>query len=417
MNGFSSWSRRRRQAVLGGCLAVGVIAGVSIYTAASDDSPRPLNVDFVLGGGDNVTAKGPELAIRGQFRGLAVAPDNTTYLFTQDSDDAMVMWRKKPSGPAERIQVSGMSTSHTATQTAVAPDGSIYLAAKSLWKVSPTGKAREVISQRPCKKASVSTTSLSDFCAAQITGVTVTKDGTVYIGDQLPRTPYGSYVHKIMGQSVELVAGRPPKTGESTRLSDPAVRNGVNPRPATRAKNIVVIDPWNSGALAPAKDGGLYWKTGPGIVHINEDGTLSPFVAAKSPGKVSEAKGPFDTVGRALDAEIPRSSSDTGTDLAVIPGRDEVYYSDSAEPYLPARSGDFGWRGATSDSQKKLLDESERGAMVHRVSDGKLAPVIAGVQAIATSEDGLYVAVQSDGGSRTSPEDWDIAVVRVRLPE
>ncbi|TGB08407.1 hypothetical protein [Streptomyces sp. MZ04] len=398
-------------------MAIAVIAGIGIYAVTSDDDPLPLNVDFVLGGGDNAVGKGEQLEIQGQFGGLAVTPDNVTYLFAEEND-TMVMWRKKPSGAAERIQVSGLD-SVEATQTAVAPDGSIYLAAEDLWKVSPAGKATKVIERRACGKANpLAATSISDFCGVTVTGVTVDKDGTVYVGDQLIQTPpYGSYVHRLDGKSIELVAGRPAKDGESVKHSNPAVRNGVDPRAGTKAKDVVVPDVTRSGALAAAKDG-VYWNTGPGIVRINRDGTLNPFVAGRSPGKISDPEGPFGTVGRALDAQVQSGTGgQPGDDLAVIPSRDEVYYSDEGEDHAPVLEGEFRWQGVESDSQKKLLNESGRGDLVRRVVDGELAPVIAGVQAIATSKDSLYVAVTTDGGDKSSPENWDTAVLRVHLPK
>ncbi|MEU8953811.1 hypothetical protein AB0C93_05860 [Streptomyces sp. NPDC048518] len=416
MSGFSSWSRRRRRAVIGGGVAIAVITGIGTYVASNDDL-RPLKVDFVLGGGDDPTEYGKQLKIQGQFGGLAVAPDNTTYLFVEANDET-VMWRRKPSGAIKRIQVAGMNASR-ATQAAVAPDGSIYLAAEDLWRVSPAGEATRVIERRGCGKANpLVATSISDFCGATVTGVTVDKAGTVYVGDQLIQTPpYGSYVHRLDGKSIELVAGRPAKDGESVRPSNPAVRKGYDPPAGTKAKDVVVPDVTRSGALAATKDG-VYWNTGPGIVRINRDGTLSPFVARRSPGKISDPSGPFDTVGRALDAPVRSGTGgEPGDGLAAIPSRDEIYYSDEGTSHRPVLEGDFRWQGVESDAQKKLLDESKTGSLVHRVTDGKLAPVIAGVQAIATSKDSLYVAVTTDIKYRNTPENSATAVLRVQLPE
>lgn len=414
MSGFKSLPRRRRQAIVAGGVAVAAIAGFAIYNATSGDEGQPLNVNFVLGGGSDIQGKNDKLAIRGRYQGLAADHKGTVYLFTRESSGT-VMWRKKPSGATERINVTGLDNVQ-AEQTAVAPDGSVYLAADNLWKVSPKGKASTVVKGK-CKDPDPHVTVVSKFCAGQITGVTMAKDGSVYIGDQPVLGDLASYVHKVDGDSIELVAGRPPRRGESYKRSNPAVKNGIDPAAGTRAKDVLVTDRFNSGWLASGKDG-LYWRTGPGIVRINDDGTLSPFVGAADPSKIAEAKGPFDSVGRALDAEIPPFASDGPRgDLAFIPGRGEVYYTDGGDKYAPTLEGLYRWRGVSSGSQKRLIEESVSGKLVHRVTDGELSPVIAGAQAIAASDEALYVALESESGAdRNSPENWTTAVVRLDLP-
>ncbi|MGW5865800.1 hypothetical protein ACWFRJ_26860 [Streptomyces sp. NPDC055239] len=412
MSGFKALPRRQRRAIVAGGVAVAAIAGFTIYNDISGDEGQPLNVDFALGGGSDIHGKSDKLAIRGRYQGLAADPNGTVYLFTRESDGT-VMWRKKPSGAAERINVTGLDDVQ-AEQAAVAPDGSVYLAADHLWKVSPEGKASKVVKGN-CKDPDPHVTVVSKFCAGQITGVTTAKDGSVYIGDQPSWGDLASYVHKVDGDSIELVAGRPPKRGESYKRSNPAVKNGIDPATGTKAKDVLVTDRSNSGWLASDK-AGLYWRTGPGIVRINKDSTLSPFVAAKAPDKVGKAESPFTEVGRALDATIPPGVLSHSGGLAAVPGSGEVYYVDGGEKALPTLEGDFRWRGVTSDSQKKLLESSEAGGVVYRVHDGKLAPVIAGVQAITASKNSLYVAVTTDGGNRSGPENWDTAVLRVRLP-
>lgn len=347
MRGLSSWSRQR-QAIVGAGVAIAAVAGVTVYYSTSDDK-TPLNVDFFLGGGGDVTGEGDQLAIAGNFSGLAAAPDGTVSLFTQEddtSDNGMVMWRKKGSGAAERVTVSGMDGVR-AEQAAAAPDGSVYVAGgdDGLWKVRPDGKAAEVVSTRHCRKADPRATSISKFCTEEVSGVAVSEDGTVYIGDSLTVTPpYGSYVHRLKGDSIELVAGRPPKAHESGKASNPAVRNAFNPPAGTKARDVFVSDPGNSGNLVSTKDG-LYWKTGPGIVRINKDGTLSPFVAAKAPDKVGKAESPFADIGRALDAKIPRGVLSHSGGLAAIPKPGEVYYVDGGEKAHPTLEGDFRWQG------------------------------------------------------------------------
>ncbi|MFJ2260046.1 hypothetical protein ACIOKD_17160 [Streptomyces sp. NPDC087844] len=415
MSFFSSLSRRRRRTMVGAGIATLTIAGFGIYRVTSDGPDAvPVNVDFILGGGADVNGRGDKLATPGTYQGLAAASAGTVYLFTQETD-GMVMWRKKPSGAVERIPVSGVNEAQ-AEQAAVAPDGSVYLAAGDLWKISPKGKATKIIDTR-CKKHTPLATLVSKFCTGQVTGVSIARDGSVYIGDQVILGDDASYVHRLDGDSIKLVAGRPPAAGESYKLSNPAVKNGIDPSSGTKATDVLVTDNLNSGWLAFDKEG-LYWRNGPGIVRINHDGTLSPVVAAKSPRKIAETKGPFDSVGRALDAEIRRNISDaTRGDLAVIPGRGEVYYSDGGAKYKPTKEGPFRWRDVVSDSQKKLIDESTNGKLVYLVKAGKLAPVIAGVQAIATSEDALYIAVESESGNdRENPENWSTAVLRLQLP-
>ncbi|MEV7344068.1 hypothetical protein [Streptomyces sp. NPDC093544] len=391
------------------------IAGFTIYRVTSSDADQPLNVDFILGGGAEVNGKGDKLAIVGSYEGLAASSDGTVYLFTQEKD-GMAMWRKKPSGAAERIPVTGLDTA-TAEQAAVAPDGSVYLAAGDLWRISPGGKATKVI-DTSCEQPTPLATAVKEFCTGQVTGVTVTEDGSVYIGDQVNWGDIASYVHKLNGNSIELAAGRPPQAGESYKQSNPAVKNGINPTAGTKAKDVLVTDNWNSGWLASGKEG-LYWRTGLGIVQVNNDGTLSPFVGAASPGKITEAKGPFESVGRALDAEIQRNASDgTRGDLAVVPGRGEVYYTEAGDKYTPSLEGSYRWRGVTSDSQKELIEKSTNGKLVYRVTNGKLAPVIGGVQAIAASDSALFVAVESQSGDdRSNPENRRTAVVQLQLPE
>ncbi|MEV8319920.1 hypothetical protein AB0Q95_37755 [Streptomyces sp. NPDC059900] len=414
MRGFNSWSGRRRRTVAGAGAAIAVIAGFTAYNVASGDEGRPPRVDFVLGGGDDIYAKDDKQAIRGSYAGLAAAPDGTVTLFAQEND-GMVMWQRRPSGAVKRTGITGMD-SVTAEQAAVSPDGSVYLAAKDLWKVTPTGKAAKVV-KGGCEKLDARTAA-STFCTGRITGVAVAEDGSVYFGDQVVWGDVASYVHKVEGDRVELVAGRPPRDDEPYSRSNPAVQNGIDPAPGTKAGDVLVTDVFNSGWLALGKDG-LYWRTGEGIVRIKDDGTLSPLVAASAPGRIAEAKGPFESVGRARDAEIPRPSS-TGRvgDLTLLSGRDEVYYTDAHGAYKPSLDSAYRWQGASSATQKKLLEESSRGKLVHRVADGELSSVIAGVQAIAGSDDALYAAVEGrpdDAGK--DPEDLSTAVVRVELPD
>ncbi|MER5222150.1 hypothetical protein [Streptomyces flaveus] len=417
MSGFSSLPRARRRAIFGGVIAIVAVAGFGIYNVTSDDSiDSPLNVDFVLGGGTESTGKGNQLAVQGKFGGLAAAPDGTVYLFTQ-GEDGMVMWRTEKSGTTEQIPISGMD-GVTAEQTAVASDGSVYLAADDLWKVSPEGKAAKVIDVCEGKEPTPLATTVSEFCTGQVTGVTVAKDGAVYIGDQVNWGRHGSYVHKVDGDTIELVAGRPPEDGESLKRSNPAVRNGINPPPGTKAKDVLVPEVTNSGWLSSDKQG-LYWRTGFGIVRINHDGTLSPFVGAKSPNEISEPNVPFDNVGRALDAAIARNATSTEPrgDLAVLAGRDEVYYSEAGEEYSPPFTKAYRWGGSETASQKKLLENSVAGKLIYRVADGQLAPVIVGAQAITASDDALYVAAESNDGDKDNPENWNTAVVQVQLPK
>lgn len=393
------------------------IAGFGVYNLASGDTDdSPVNVEFVLGGGTEANGRGDQLAVRGYFRGLATAPQGIVYLFTEE-EDGMVMWRREISGVTKRIPISGMD-GVTAQQAAVAPDGSVYLATEDLWKISPEGKAVKVIDASCKPNEPTLATTVSKFCTGQVTGVTVARDGVVYIGDQVNRGRQSSYVHKIDGDAIELVAGRPPKDGESTKWSNPAVREAINPPSGTRAKDVLVPEIWNSGWLSSDKHG-LYWRTGIGIVRINDDGTLSPFVGAKSPDGMSEPNAPFDSIGHALDALIARNSTSTEPrgDLAVIAGRGEVYYSEAGEEYSPPFTKAYRWGGSKTASQKRLIADSIGGKLVYQVTDGQLAPVIVGVQSIAASDKALYVAVESNDGDKDNPENWSTAVLQVHLPE
>ncbi|MET9566855.1 hypothetical protein [Streptomyces tauricus] len=416
MSVLSSLSRRRRRTVLGVGTAILVIGGFGIYSATSgDDDASPIDVEFVLGGGTAATGKGDQLAVRGYFRGLAAAPDGTVYLFTEEKN-GMTMWRREKSGATKRIPVSGMNRS-TAQQAAVAPDGSVYFAADDLWKVSPDGKAVRVIDAFCKPNHPTRTTPVSDFCVGQVTGVAVADNGVVYIGDQVNRGRQSSYVHMIDGDTVKLVAGRPPKDGESTNRSNPSVRNGIAPLSDTKARDVLVPEIWNSGWLA-SDERGLYWRTGAGIVRINNEGVLSSFVGAKSPDAMRQPDGPFNSIGRALDASIARNATSSAPrgDLTVVSGRGEVYYSEAGKEYAPPFARAFRWAGSKTTSQEKLEKDLVGGKIVYRVAQGKVSPVIVGAQSIAASTDALYVAVQSNDGDKGNPEKWSTAVLQVQLP-
>ncbi|SNX63207.1 hypothetical protein SAMN06272735_5009 [Streptomyces sp. TLI_55] len=329
----------------------------------------------------------------------------------------MVMWYREASGAAKRIPISEMGN-QTAEQAAVAPDGSIYLATGDLWKVSPGGSATKIV-DTDCKKdtSTADSTKLSDFCTGQVTGVTVTKDGSVYFGDEITLGHRGSFVHKISGDAVELIAGRSSKDGESLKRSNPAVQNGIAPAAGTKAKAVLVPDIWNSGWLA-ADEHGLYWRTGPGVVHINADGTLSPLVGAKAPDKVTEAGAPFEKMGRALDAEIGESALDQlRGDLAVTSERGEVFYTDAQKTYSPPFSSEYRWGGDKSASQKDFIENLVGGKAIYRVAAGEVSPTAVGVQGIAASGTSLYIAAESTSGTKESAEDQLTAVLQVELPE
>ncbi|MFE2584697.1 hypothetical protein [Streptomyces sp. NPDC059378] len=418
MNGFSSLRHARRRTTIGIGLAIAALVGFGAYnTIDSDTEGVAIDVDFVLGGGGKAIGAGDAdtLAIHGRYRGLASAPDGTIYLFTQE-DRQMVMWRKPKSGIAERIPISGMNEQHAA-QAAVAADGSVYLAAGDLWKVSRKGKASKIV-DTDCADAKLSPIAerAADLCVSQVTGVTVTGRGAIYIGDEITWKKHGSYVHRLDGDAVELIAGRPPTDGESLKRSNPAVRNAINPTPGVAARDALVPDVWNSGWLSADGDA-LYWRTGPGIVRINTDGTLSPFVGAKAPKDIKEPGRPFEAIGRALDAEIAPSTGDLQQgDVATVPKRTEVYYSDAGKIYRPPFSAEYDWNSIKTDSQQEFMDHLVGGKAVYRVTSGEISPALVGVQAISASKEQLYVAAESKVGDTDSPESWSTAVLQLHLP-
>ncbi|MGW8794780.1 hypothetical protein ACWGND_30245 [Streptomyces althioticus] len=406
---------RRRTTVAVG-VAVLIAAGATVYATTSRDSEdTAVDVTFVLGGGTarkDSAAQGGELAVTGQFRGLATGQDDTVYLFTEE-DGGLVMWQRRKSGATKRIPVSGMN-GESAEQAAVAPDGSVYLATGSLWRVAPDGKAVQLVDVH-CDMASPHDATLETFCTNEITGVTVTRDGTVYFGDQIVFGGQSSFVHRIRGNRVELVAGRQPEAGESLDpRSNPAVRDGIDPRPGTLAKKVLVPAVWNSGWLASDKDG-LVWRTGRGIVRLRPDGTLSPLVAARAPEKTEVPDHPLESMGRAVDAAVPPGQNTVARgDLAVIAPRSEVFYSGGDRLYSPPFADTYRWGGTLSASQAKFAENLTAGKVVNRVAEGEVSPVIVGAQALAASDTSLYIAAEAeteDGGGSVC------AVVKVQLPE
>ncbi|NEB07304.1 hypothetical protein G3I32_00085 [Streptomyces coelicoflavus] len=376
-----------------------------------------MNVSFILGGGTSrgETAEGPtqgsRLAIQGRLRGLAATADGTVYLFTQE-DREMVMWKWQPSGVTERVPLSGLDN-QAAEQAAVAPDGTVYLAAGDLWKIRPDGKATKIVDTR-CgneKRPFPLEAQLDVFCTDQVTGVAIGRDGSVYFGDQTVIGHHASYVHRVSGDTVELIAGRQPRAGESLKRSNPAVEAGIDPPAGTKATDVLAPDMWNSGWLSLGSSG-IYWRTGPGIVRINTDGSLSPLVGAQSPTSIGDPKGPFESMGRAIDAEVGAGTADTPRgDVSAIPRRSEVYYSDARETYSPPFSEQYRWGGGKSASQEDFIQHLRKGEAVYRVLDDQIAPVVVGAQSLATSGDALYIAAESSSGGGT------VGVLQVELPK
>ncbi|MGX1542315.1 hypothetical protein [Streptomyces adustus] len=421
MIGFSSLRPARRRTTISIGLALAAIVGVGAYYATNTDTESPtVDLDFVLGGGSKVygtaNTDAGTLAIPGQYRGLASAANGTIYLFTQE-DKQIAMWRKPKSGALTRVPISGM-VDMEATQAAVAPDGSIYLAAGDLWRVSPTGQASKII-DTDCEVARFSpfAQKIADLCVSQVTGVAVTRKGTVYIGDEITLGKHGSYVHKLDGDAISLIAGRPPKDGESLKRSNPAVRSALNPAQGTMAKNVLVPDVWNSGWISAYNDA-LYWRTGPGIVRINEDGTLSPCVGAKAPGETKTPSTPLKSIGQALNAEITSGHlNNQQGDVTTIPGRQEIYYTDAGKTYSPPFSNKYRWGGSKTTSQQDFVDHLTGGKVVYRVSAGQVSPVAVGVQAVTASSDQLYIAAESKINDSDSSQGWSTAVLQVELSE
>ncbi|MFJ2516916.1 hypothetical protein ACIPEL_34915 [Streptomyces griseoviridis] len=419
--GLSLLSRKKRRVVLGAGAAVVALSAFGIYSATSgDEASGPVDIDFALGGGTtngtwvNKVAHGTDLAIHGHFRGLAATTDDTVYLFTQE-EKGMVMWIRKSSGSTARIPITGLNN-ETAEEAAVASDGSVYLATGDLWKVSPSGTATKLIDTQ-CPEANLSPlgTTIKSICVEKVTGVNVTKDGSVYIGDQIAYGNRGSFVHKISGESVELIAGRSAKNDESLKDSNPAVQKGVDPPAGTKAKDVLAPAVGPSGYLA-SDDHGLYWRTGPGIVRINKDGTLSSVVGARDPKKIGELQGPLETIGRAIDARVNYGASfTTNGDLTASSARDEIFYTDTGKAYGPPFSREFSLGGTKSTAQKSFIKDQKSGKVIFRVAGGNISPVAFGAQAIAATDSSLYIAVESSAAGNKSPGSQRAAVLKLDL--
>ncbi|MFJ9427155.1 hypothetical protein [Streptomyces sp. NPDC101249] len=421
--GLSPLSRNGRRALLGAGVAIVALCAFGVYDATSgDEGGGPVDIEFALGGGttDGTRAeketRGTDLAIHGRFRGLAATRDDTVYLLTEE-EKGMVLWVRRSSGATERIPVTGMEGAK-AGQAAVAPDGSVYLAAGDLWKVSPGGAATKVVDTRcPYTKFSPLATKVGSLCVQWVTGVTVTEDGSVYIGDRIAWGNRSSFVHRISGDAVELVAGRSAGKGESLRSSNPAVRKGIDPPSGTRAKDVLVPGAVPNGRLASDRRG-VYWQTGPGIVRIDEDGTLSPVVAARKPGRIGVQGGPFEPIGHAVDAELGfRAEFSTDADLTASSAHGGLYYTDTSRSYSPPYSEDYRWGGKKSAAQKSFMAEQAGGKAVFQVADGEVSSVAVGAQAIAAGGDSLYIAAESVVSGDKSAENWRTAVLQLDLPQ
>ncbi|WKX70967.1 hypothetical protein [Streptomyces sp. XD-27] len=417
---------KRRWAVVAAA-TVALVGASGIYLTTRPQDADPLSAEFVLGGGTATSGAGSRVEIKGTFSALAVDRHDRVSLFTYDGERT-IMWQQAKSGQAKRVPIRGMGP-EDAEQAAVTPDGSVYLATGDLWKVRSDGRAEKIVDTSKCGKSTPRATKLADFCMDEVTGVAVADDGTIYIGDR-DRYSAANFVHAIQHDRISLVAGREAIGSESRRPDNPAVRRGYDPTKGTKATDVLVTDPLDAGLVATS-DKDVYWKTGPSIVRINQDGTLSPIVAGRDPKKISDYDPyedlgkPFTTTGRAVDSAVETLAGRSHRgDLVAAPGGGPLYYAAGPGVSGPAHDGPFRWGGDRSTSQQQILDkaqantEAEERKVVYRVAGGNVTAVTGGVNAITASRSYLYLAIESNvTGPVDSAKNWQTAVLRIHMPE
>lgn len=419
INSFCSMPPRRRWATIGAGVVAAALVATSVYlTTRPSTGPGPSATEFVLGGGTATAGPGQQVEIRGSFAALAVDVHDHVSLFVHD-DEGLVRWQQGTSGPATRTVIRGIDGAegdHT-RQAAVAPDGSVYLAAGDLWKVNPDGRATKVIDAGGHGgRVSYGSGPLAGFHPSTVTGVAVGKDGTVYIGDN-DTTTHESFVHTLTPDTVTLLAGRERRPGESIAASNPAVRDALDPPAGTRATNVLVPAGVTTGRVAASSDG-VYWTTGDGIVRIAPDDTLTPVVAAHDPGSLTTPRKPFETIGHAVDAKVEHGTgaTDQEADLAFSSTDNRVFYAAGPESDV-MRDGPFHWGGRFSAAQQRLLAQSKGGKSVYQVAGGDLSLAATGAAAMAASPSSLYLVVESaSAGPADRPGSRRTAVVRTALP-
>ena len=427
---FRRGTGRSRQRVIAVAAVVAVGAGVGVY-AVTRSSDRSARVAFALGGGTSASTagRGTDLAVTGRVAGLTSDRSGGVVLFTATGDDpaSYRMWKLTPSGSVTSVPVPALNHEQNLAQVAAAPDGSVYVAADGLWRVTADGRATETV--RNAKSASpADDVPVEDFTPFQVEGVTVAADGTVYVSD-LSVKLNGLRIHRLSGGRAVRVAGAPYVEGTSQwhpETFDPG--RGV---PATST-----WIPWGylSGPIAWSKDG-LYVRTKQAVLRLSDGGRLLPVVAQHTADRLNRPSGPFRSYGSAIDGYLGPLTGDSDhppADLAVDPADGAVFYG-AGPDYIPASAAErdkgvsgrhavshaFTWHGKFTAAQRSFVAGLTDDETVYRaVPGGSVSAVLVQSRAAALAGDHLYVAEQAclkdlspctDRYTRT-------AVVRMPLP-
>jgi hypothetical protein len=368
--------------------------------------------------------------VTGRVAGLTAGPSGDVILFTATGYDPSRyrMWKLAPSGTVTSVPVPALHGQDTLNQVAAAPDGSVYVAAGSLWRVTADGRATEVVrTTRHTKDAD--DVPAADFRPFIVEGVTVAADGTVYVVD-LSSESNGLRVHHLTGGRAVRVAGAPyDPDGSQWRpdTSDPFPARGVVAKSAWIPLGAL------SGPIAWSKNG-LYMRTDHDVVRITDDGRMLPVVAQRATGNLNKPSGPYRSYGKAIDGYMEASelgtSGDSPADLAVNPADGSVFYG-AGPHYAPPKGDDggvdkgpmlsrsFTWHGDFTAAQRSFVHGISDDQTVYRaVPGGDLAAVLAFSKAVAISPGYAYVAEQSctKDDATCADRDTRAAVVRTRLP-
>ncbi|MCW2506204.1 MAG: hypothetical protein JWO79_4488 [Actinomycetia bacterium] len=363
--------------------ATGLAAACS---PGSEDPPAGQRVEIVAGGGTPAGA-----SIDGELKDFAVDSAGAVHVLTA-TGGGLTMWT-----------LQGGSLGHVAVdldprgvaQVAAAPDGSVYVASKSiregLWKVGADGGTTRI-------------------APGPVTGVAVSPSGQVYFAESHPSPDDFQLVRTIDGGTIRTVFGRDLTHLKPRDWADASVTTGF---PAgTKATDLALDD--TQAHLAVGKSGEVYAVTGEHrAVYANSQGVAVELASSGGSG-LGSASTPFAKRGSAGEADFLLTDGLAGPSITTDPKTGDVYVLDLLRKQGEPRA--FNWSGDYTSRQKDLIDSRDYGhstyAAIQRIDpSGALSTAAYGAVAAAVNGDWLYLATRTANGN--SPQ---VLIARTPIP-